>query len=199
MIWNVLEDLRRRENRSRGYVEVSTPLIYDKELWVTSGHWENYREHMFMIPSRTSREFALKPMNCPGHMLLFGARLRSYRELPLRFAEAATLHRNEMAGALHGLLRVRHVTQDDAHIFCTRRADRGRDLRLPRLRVVPLRAVRARGALRALDAAREQARHRRGVGLHRGRAARRARAARDRPTRSTRATARSTGRRSTST
>ena len=119
-------------------------------------------------------------MNCPGHMLLFADQLRSYRELPLRFAESSTLHRDELAGALHGLLRVRHVTQDDAHIFCTPRADRGRDLRLPRLRDVPLRPVRARVELRALDAAREQARHRRGVGLHRGRAPRGARAARAR-------------------
>ncbi len=185
--------------RARGYVEVKTPLIYDKALWERSGHWEKFRENMFLIPRGDDHTFAIKPMNCPGHMLLFAHTLRSYRELPLRYAEAAPLHRNERAGTLHGLTRVRHVTQDDAHIFCTARADRGRDLRLPRLRDVPLRPLRARGALRALDPARQQARHRRGVGLHRGRAARGARPARHRRTRSARATARSTGRRSTCT
>jgi threonyl-tRNA synthetase len=116
-IFNALEDLRRRENARRGYLEVKTPLIYDTELWETSGHWEKYREHMFLI-EKEDKTFGLKPMNCPGHMLLFGSQLRSYRELPIRFAEASTLHRDEPTGTLHGLLRVRHVTQDDAHIFC---------------------------------------------------------------------------------
>jgi threonyl-tRNA synthetase len=119
-IWNTLEELRRRENVRRGYVEVRTPLIYDKGLWVTSGHWDKFREHMFLIPLDDDQIYAIKPMNCPGHMLLFGSALRSYRDLPLRYAEAAPLHRNELAGALHGLTRVRYVTQDDAHIFCTR-------------------------------------------------------------------------------
>jgi threonyl-tRNA synthetase len=118
-VWNVLEELRRRENARRGYVEVKTPIIYDKALWVTSGHWDKFRENMFLIPLEDDQVFGMKPMNCPGHMLLFGSDLRSYRELPLRYAEAAPLHRNELAGALHGLTRVRHVTQDDAHIFCT--------------------------------------------------------------------------------
>jgi threonyl-tRNA synthetase len=119
-IFNALEDLRRRENARRGYVEVKTPLIYDKALWVTSGHWEKFRDNMFLIPLDDDQVYGIKPMNCPGHMLLFGSALRSYRELPLRYAEAAPLHRNELAGALHGLTRVRYVTQDDAHIFCTR-------------------------------------------------------------------------------
>src|SRR5215210_3634273 len=119
-IWNELEAVRRRENARRGYVEVKTPLIYDKALWVTSGHWEKFRENMFLIPFDDEQVYGIKPMNCPGHMLLFGSALRSYRELPLRYAEAAPLHRNELAGALHGLTRVRHVTQDDAHIFCTK-------------------------------------------------------------------------------
>jgi threonyl-tRNA synthetase len=119
-IFNVLEDLRRRENARRGYSEVKTPLIYDKALWVTSGHWEKFRENMFLIPIDDEHMYAIKPMNCPGHMLLFGSQLRSYRDLPLRFSEAAPLHRNELAGALHGLTRVRYVTQDDAHIFCGR-------------------------------------------------------------------------------
>jgi threonyl-tRNA synthetase len=126
-IYSALEDLRRRENARRGYLEVKTPLIYEKALWITSGHWEKFRENMFLIPLGNSHApdgeeqlFAIKPMNCPGHMLLYGSDLRSYRDLPLRYAEAAPLHRNELAGALHGLTRVRYVTQDDAHIFCTR-------------------------------------------------------------------------------
>ena len=119
IIWNILEDLRRRENKKRGYVEVKTPVIFEKSLWETSGHWEKFREHMFQIPDG-ERTYGLKPMNCPGHMRIFGNRLRSYRELPLRLAEAGTLHRNELAGALHGLTRVRHVTQDDSHLFVAR-------------------------------------------------------------------------------
>src|SRR3954464_9857845 len=121
VIWNTLEDLRRRENRRRGYVEVKTPLLYDIDTYVTSGHYDNYRDNMFFTTSHgEEREFALKPMNCPGHMLLFGSDLRSYRDLPFRYAESSTLHRDELGGTLHGLLRVRHITQDDAHIFCTR-------------------------------------------------------------------------------
>jgi threonyl-tRNA synthetase len=120
VIWNSLEDLRRRENLRRGYVEVKTPLLYDVDTYVTSGHYENYRDHMFFTKSHgDEREFALKPMNCPGHMLLFGSELRSYRDLPYRYAESSTLHRDELGGTLHGLLRVKHITQDDAHIFCT--------------------------------------------------------------------------------
>ena len=118
-IYNELEAVRRTENAKRGYSEVKTPLIYDKALWETSGHWEKFREHMFLIPIDDEQVYGIKPMNCPGHMLLFGAQLRSYRDLPVRYAEAAPLHRNELAGALHGLTRVRFVTQDDAHIFCT--------------------------------------------------------------------------------
>jgi threonyl-tRNA synthetase len=119
-IFNALEDLRRQENARRGYSEVKTPLIYDKALWVTSGHWEKFRENMFQIAVDEEHVYAIKPMNCPGHMLLFGSQLHSYRDLPVRYAEAAPLHRNELAGTLHGLTRVRYVTQDDAHIFCTR-------------------------------------------------------------------------------
>jgi threonyl-tRNA synthetase len=121
VIFNTLEELRRHENARRGYVEVKTPLIYGKALWVTSGHWEKFRENMFLIRLDDDQVYGMKPMNCPGHMLLFGSTLRSYRDLPLRYAEAAPLHRNELAGALHGLTRVRHVTQDDAHIFCTQK------------------------------------------------------------------------------
>jgi threonyl-tRNA synthetase len=122
VIWNTLEDLRRRENLARGYVEVKTPLLYDVETYITSGHYENYKDNMFFVSSKeeSEKQYALKPMNCPGHMLLFGSQLRSYRDLPFRYAESSTLHRDELAGALHGLLRVRHITQDDAHIFCSR-------------------------------------------------------------------------------
>jgi threonyl-tRNA synthetase len=96
--------------------------MYDVDTYIASGHYENYRDNMFFVRSKedSDRQFALKPMNCPGHMLLFGSQLRSYRDLPLRYAESSTLHRDELAGTLHGLLRVRHITQDDAHIFCTR-------------------------------------------------------------------------------
>jgi threonyl-tRNA synthetase len=120
VIWNELEDLRRRENAKRGYVEVKTPLLYDIETYITSGHYENYEENMYFVKGHgDEKPLALKPMNCPGHMLLFGSRRRSYRELPLRYAESSTLHRDERGGTLHGLLRVRHVTQDDAHVFVT--------------------------------------------------------------------------------
>ena len=120
VIWNALEDLRRSENRKRGYLEVKTPLLYDIETYVTSGHYENYAENMFFVRGQDDENaLALKPMNCPGHMLLFGSELRSYRDLPLRYAESSTLHRDERGGTLHGLLRVKHITQDDAHIFCT--------------------------------------------------------------------------------
>jgi threonyl-tRNA synthetase len=118
MIWNVLEDLRRRENERRGYLEIRTPQLYDVELWKTSGHWDKYREHMFTLEAE-GRDYGLKPMNCPGHCVLYDQTAHSYRDLPLRLAEAGNLHRSELSGVLHGLLRVRHFVQDDAHIFCT--------------------------------------------------------------------------------
>jgi threonyl-tRNA synthetase len=120
VIWNALEDLRRRENAKRGWAEIKTPLIFEKRLWEISGHWEKFRQNMFFIQQEPGEEqlFALKPMNCPGHCLVYASRGRSYRDLPIRLAEAGTLHRNEPSGALHGLLRVRHVTQDDGHAFC---------------------------------------------------------------------------------
>jgi threonyl-tRNA synthetase len=118
VIWNVLEDLRRRENHKRGYQEVRTPQLYDADLWRTSGHWDKFRENMFTLDVE-GRDFGLKPMNCPGHCVLYGQTAHSYRELPLRLAEAGNLHRNELSGTLHGLLRVRHFVQDDAHIYCT--------------------------------------------------------------------------------
>jgi threonyl-tRNA synthetase len=118
VIWNVLEDLRRRENAKRGYHEIRTPQLYDSELWRTSGHWDKFRENMFTLEAE-GHEYGLKPMNCPGHCVLYGQTPHSYRELPLRLAEAGNLHRNELSGTLHGLLRVRHFVQDDAHIYCT--------------------------------------------------------------------------------
>jgi threonyl-tRNA synthetase len=117
-IWYELEKIRRRENAKRGYLEVRTPIIYDAETFVISGHFPKYEDLMFKLDV-DERPWAMKAMNCPGHMLLFGSRPRSYRELPVRFAEPTPLHRNELTGTLHGLLRVRIVTQDDAHIFCT--------------------------------------------------------------------------------
>ena len=150
VVWNELEDLRRRENATRGYDEVKTPLIYDSELWVTSGHWEKFRENMFLIEDE-GKTWGLKPMNCPGHMLLFGSQLRSYRELPVRFAESSTLHRNELAGTLHGLLRVRHVTQDDAHIFCTREQIEDEIFACLDFVAFLYELFGVRGALRALD------------------------------------------------
>jgi threonyl-tRNA synthetase len=118
VIWQQLEDIRRRENAKHGYLEVKTPIIYDEQTFITSGHFPKFEDLMFKVDV-DGHPWAMKAMNCPGHMLLFGSQLRSYRDLPLRYAEPAPLHRNEITGTLHGLLRVRHVTQDDAHIFCT--------------------------------------------------------------------------------
>jgi threonyl-tRNA synthetase len=118
MLFNALEQLRREENAKRGYLEVRTPLMWDTDLWKRSGHWDKYHDALFLIP-HGEHTFGLKPMNCPGHMLLFNSQLRSYRDLPLRFAESASLHRDEPTGTLHGLLRVRQMHQDDSHVFCT--------------------------------------------------------------------------------
>jgi threonyl-tRNA synthetase len=117
-IYNSLVALSREMNAARDYTEVKTPLIYDAELWKTSGHWGKYRENMFTVQVE-EREMGVKPMNCPGHAYLFKSQRHSYRELPVRYSEPGLLHRNEVSGVLHGLLRVRHFAQDDAHIFCT--------------------------------------------------------------------------------
>lgn len=119
VLYRAIEDYMRRRLASAGYQEVRGPLLLDRTLWQTTGHWDNFRENMFIAESRDERVLAVKPMNCPGHVLIFGNRLRSYRELPLRFAEFGSCHRNEPSGALHGIMRVRGFTQDDAHIFCT--------------------------------------------------------------------------------
>ena len=102
----------------RGYTEVKTPQLYDSQLWKTSGHWDKYRENMFVTESE-KRDFALKPMNCPGHILIFKQGIKSYRDLPIRYGEFGQCHRNEPTGGLHGIMRVRGFTQDDGHIFCT--------------------------------------------------------------------------------
>jgi threonyl-tRNA synthetase len=117
-VFNSLVTLSREMGRPRGYTEVKTPQLFDRSLWETSGHWEKYREHMFTTESE-DRPMALKPMNCPGHCQLYLMRPHSYRDLPVRYFEPGLLHRNEPSGTLHGLLRVRHFAQDDAHIFCT--------------------------------------------------------------------------------
>ena len=117
-IWQQVEQYMRRIYRETGYQEVKGPQILDKSLWEKTGHWQNYRENMFTTESE-KREYALKPMNCPGHVLIFKSDLRSYRDLPLRYGEFGQCHRNEPSGGLHGIMRVRGFTQDDGHIFCT--------------------------------------------------------------------------------
>jgi threonyl-tRNA synthetase len=119
-LYRTIEDYMRRRLDAAGYQEVRAPLLLDRSLWEASGHWDNFRDNMFIAESRDERVLAVKPMNCPGHVLIFGNRLRSYRELPLRLAEFGSCHRNEPSGALHGIMRVRGFTQDDAHIFCER-------------------------------------------------------------------------------
>ena len=117
-MFNSLVALSREMGRERGYVEIKTPQLYDSSLWVTSGHWEKYRENMF-VTEYEDRPMAIKPMNCPGHCQLYSLERHSYRDLPLRYWEPGLLHRREPSGTLHGLLRVRHFAQDDSHIFCT--------------------------------------------------------------------------------
>ena len=117
-LWNELTKLWREENVNRGYVEVRTPILYDSELWKQSGHWHVYRDNMYFTDVE-ERPMGLKPMNCPAHVQIYKRDLRSYRDLPIRYAEQGLVHRHEPSGTLHGLLRVRHITQDDAHVFCT--------------------------------------------------------------------------------
>ena len=159
--------------RARGYREVHTPILYDAELWKQSGHWDKYRDNMYFTDVE-GRPIGLKPMNCPAHCSSTRPQRRSYRDLPIRYSEPGLVHRHEPSGTLHGLLRVRQFTQDDAHIFCTEDQIEEEVIALPRLRLRDLRHVRLRAAARALDAAREADRHRRDVGPRRGGAARRA-------------------------
>ncbi len=118
-LFRIIENYLRMRLDAAGYLEVKAPQLLDRSLWEASGHWEKFRENMFIAESRDDKVLALKPMNCPGHVLIFRNRLHSYRELPLRLAEFGSCHRNEPSGALHGIMRVRAFTQDDAHIFCT--------------------------------------------------------------------------------
>ena len=117
-VWNELSGLWRRENVARGYTEVRTPILYDVGLWKQSGHWDKFRENMYFTEVE-GRQMGLKPMNCPAHVQLYKDEPRSYRDLPVRYAEQGLVHRHEPSGTLHGLLRVRSITQDDGHIFCT--------------------------------------------------------------------------------
>ncbi|HEY7631300.1 MAG TPA: threonine--tRNA ligase [Thermoleophilaceae bacterium] len=117
-IWNELTTMWRRENVARGYTEVRTPIIYDVELWKQSGHWDKYQDNMYFTDVE-DHPMGLKPMNCPAHIQIYKEERRSYRDLPIRYAEQGLVHRHEPSGTLHGLLRVRSITQDDAHIFCT--------------------------------------------------------------------------------
>jgi threonyl-tRNA synthetase len=116
-VWQQVEQYMRGVYRDNGYQEVRCPQILDRALWEKSGHWENYQDNMFTTESE-KRVYAIKPMNCPGHVLIFNSGMRSYRDLPLRYGEFGSCHRNEPSGALHGLMRVRAFTQDDGHIFC---------------------------------------------------------------------------------
>ncbi|MEY3673931.1 MAG: hypothetical protein RJB47_639 [Pseudomonadota bacterium] len=118
VLWQEVEQYMRRVYRDNGYQEVKAPQILDQSLWEKTGHWDKYRENMFVTESE-KRDFALKPMNCPGHIIIFNQGIKSYRDLPLRFGEFGQCHRNEPSGGLHGIMRVRAFTQDDGHIFCT--------------------------------------------------------------------------------
>ena len=117
-VWQTIEQYMRQVYRDNGYLEVKGPQIIDKSLWEKTGHWDKYRDNMFTTESE-KRDYALKPMNCPGHILIFKQGIKSYRDLPLRYGEFGQCHRNEPSGGLHGIMRVRGFTQDDGHIFCT--------------------------------------------------------------------------------
>ena len=132
-LYNTLANYMREVLFPAGYVELKTPLVYNKALWETSGHWQHYRENMFIVESRDGEPMGMKAMNCPGHMLVFGSEVRSYRDLPLRFHEQTPLHRNEASGVLAGLTRVRQFSQDDAHCFVTQEQIRDEVERLIRL------------------------------------------------------------------
>ena len=120
--WTLFQQLieyMRRRQRESGYIEVNTPDMMDRSLWEKSGHWQNYQDHMYTTETQDDKTLALKPMNCPGSVLMYNHGLKSYRDLPIRMAEFGKVHRYELSGSLHGLMRVRHFTQDDAHIYCT--------------------------------------------------------------------------------
>ena len=200
VLWNALEDLRRKQNAKRGYLEVKTPLMWDIELWKRSGHWDKYRENIFLIPYGDST-YGLKPMNCPGHMLLFAADLRSYRELPLRYAEAARAAPRRAGRRAPRPRPCPNVQPGRCARLLHRGAGAGGDRRDVRLRRLPLRRCSecGRSPTRSWRRVRdEQARHGRAMGPHGRRAAAGSRAARDPVHALARARAPSTGRRSTS-
>ena len=181
-LWRTLENYLRRKLEAGGYVEVKTPQLNDRRLWEKSGHWENFRENMYLseneeglkefVDDPARRMFALKPMNCPCHIQIFNQGLRSYRELPLRMAEMGSCHRFEPSGALHGILRVRAFTQDDAHIFCSKAARSRRDDPLLPVARVDLQGPGLPGLLReVLRPAADAHRLRCDLGPGRGRAA----------------------------
>ena len=118
VIYLEIEAYMRRKLNISQYSEVKTPQVIDRSLWEKSGHWEKFKEHMFMAKGDDDKTLALKPMNCPGHVQIYKQGLKSYKDLPIRMAEFGSCHRNEPSGALHGIMRVRQFTQDDAHIFC---------------------------------------------------------------------------------
>ena len=166
-IWNELTAMWRRANVERGYTEVRTPILYDVDLWKRSGHWHVYRENMYFTDVE-ERAMGLKPMNCPAHVQIYKRELRSYRDLPIRYCEQGLVHRHEPSGTLHGLLRVRQITQDDAHVFCTEEQIEEEAMRCIDFGFFMYRAVRPRAAAGALDAAGEARGHRRDVGQGRG-------------------------------
>ena len=163
VIWNALLDYWRMEHRAAGYVETKTPIILNRALWERSGHWANYRENMYTT-TIDEMEYAIKPMNCPGGMLLYNRKPHSYRDLPLRAAEIGLVHRHELSGVLSGLFRVRAFHQDDAHIFMTPDADRAGDPGGAAPGRAHLQHLRPGLSPRAVDAAEEIDRHRRAVG-----------------------------------
>ena len=178
-LYRVMEDYMRRKLTRAGYKEIKTPQVVDRKLWEASGHWEAYQENMFIVEvdeehAKEKRINALKPMNCPCHVQVYNQGLKSYRDLPLRLAEFGSCHRYESSGSMHGLMRVRGFTQDDAHIFCTESADRKRMRRLhrPAQRHLPRRRVLG-FRHQALDAARETHRQGRDLGHGRKRAGKR--------------------------
>ena len=199
-IWQQVEQYMRGVYRASGYQEVRCPQILDRSLWERSGHWENYKENMFTTESE-KRDYAVKPMNCPGHVQIFNTGLRSYRDLPLRYGEFGACHRNEPSGALHGLMRVRGFTQDDGHIFCT---EEQIEAEVHRVQQCWRSSVYRDFGFdddhdQARAAAGQAPRRRRHLGQGRARAARRAACLRRRVDRAARARARSTARRSSTT
>ncbi len=195
-VWQVVEQYMRQVYRDTGYQEVKGPQLLDKSLWEKTGHWQNYRENMFTTESE-KHEYALKPMNCPGHVLIFKSQLRSYRDLPIRYGEFGQCHRNEPSGSMHGIMRVRGFTQDDGHVFCTE--DQILDecvAYTEQLKAVYKDFGFTRHHLQGGDAAREPGRQRRLLGQGRVRPDGGAAPLRLRIRRSPRATAPSTARRS---